>query len=117
VSNPETVLLQEIRLALAQIPGVILFRNAIGHDSRAHVDYGIMNPGGPDTIGWVTQKVGERADVDMAQFLGIEVKTATGVVSDEQRQRIHTIRAAGGLAGIARSVEDAKRIIKGEILD
>ena len=106
--NPETPILQEIRLALAQIPGVLVWRNAIGHDLRAHVDYGIMNPGGPDLLGWVAPH---------ARFLGIEVKTATGTVSNDQRDRIALIRKHGGLAGVARNVADAIKITEGAILD
>ena len=108
MSNPETVLLQQIRLALAQIPGVIVWRNSIGHDSRAHVDYGIQNPGGSDLIGWCPPS---------GRFLAIEVKTDTGVVSDAQRNFISMVRHHGGLAGIARSVADAIRITHGHILD
>ena len=106
MSNPETILLVQIRLALAEIPGVILYRNAIGHDGRAHVDYGIQNPGGSDLIGWVD-----------GRFLAIEVKTATGVVSHEQKDFIDLVRRHGGLAGVARSIQDAKDIINGIIRD
>ncbi len=67
-----------------------------------------MNPGGPDLIGWISPG---------ARFLAIEVKTADGIVSDDQRARIKLIRAAGGLAGVARSISDAHRIINGFIQD
>lgn len=106
MSNPETVLLVLIRLALAEIPGVILYRNSIGHDGRAHIDYGIQNPGGSDLIGWAG-----------GRFLAIEVKTSTGVVSPEQKDFIALVRKHGGLAGVARSVEDAKGIVNGIIHD
>ncbi len=106
MANPETILLVDIRLALAQIPGVILYRNAIGHDSRAHVDYGIQNPGGSDLIGWVR-----------GRWLAIEVKTATGRVSPEQKTFINLVRTPGGLAGVARSVKDAIEITQGILHD
>lgn len=41
----------------------------------------------------------------------IEVKTATGRVRPEQEKFIGRMREYGALAGIARSVEDARRII------
>lgn len=110
MSNPETVLLQQIRLALGQIDGVVLFRNSIGHDGRAHVDYGIQNPGGSDLIGWVTRG-------GVAIFLAIEVKTATGIVSQEQKDFIALVRKNQGLAGVARSVADAEDIARGFIRD
>ena len=110
MSNPETVLLQEIRLALAQIPGVIVWRNAVGHDGRAHVDYGIQNPGGSDLIGFT-------AGPDGAIFTAIEVKTATGRPSPHQKNFISIVRLHGGYAGIARSVEDAISITQGNIHD
>lgn len=103
MSNPETVLLQVMRLELAKIPGVILYRNNIGHDSRTHVDYGIQNPGGSDLIGLCHG----------GRFVAIEVKTMTGVVSQAQRQFISIVRKNGGLAGVARSVQDAIDIING----
>jgi hypothetical protein len=44
-------------------------------------------------------------------FTSIEVKTPTGRVSPEQRQWLEAVQAAGGIAGVARSVEDALRIV------
>lgn len=48
------------------------------------------------------------------QFFAIEVKTKTGKASKEQINFIQQIRANGGLAGIARSVEQAKGIINND---
>ncbi len=107
MSNPETVLLQNLRLELAKIPGVILYRNPIGHDGRAHVDYGIQNPGGSDLIGLCHG----------GRFVAIEVKTASGAVSPEQRNFIAVIRRNGGLAGVARTLADCKDILNGIIRD
>ena len=47
----------------------------------------------------------------------IEVKTATGKPTPEQIKFINRMRELGHRAGIARSVEDAKRIMRGEIVD
>lgn len=52
-------------------------------------------PGVPDIVG-----------VYDGKFLGIEVKTRNGVVSPHQKQFIDNINAAGGLAFVARSVQD-----------
>lgn len=44
-------------------------------------------------------------------FFAIEVKTAKGKATKEQINFINHVRAQGGLAGIARSVDDARGII------
>lgn len=119
MSNPETILLQQIRLALGEIPGVIMYRNPIGHDSRAHVDYGIQNPGGSDLLGWISEIHYDHDgdEYEVARVLAIEVKTATGIVSDAQKRFLHIVRSNGGFAGIARSVEDAIAITRGHQID
>ena len=111
--NPETPIMQRICLALTR--WVVLFRNNVGQyqaKDGSHVRYGICNPGGSDLIGWksivVTQNmVGQR----LAVFVAIEVKTPTGVTSDAQSHFIEQVVQAGGLAGVARSPEDAMDII------
>lgn len=45
-------------------------------------------------------------------FLAIEVKRWDGAASDEQLGFLHRVDTAGGCAGIARSVEDAQKIIE-----
>ena len=75
------------------------------------VQFGLAK-GSADLIGWTTRTitpdmVGQR----VAIFTSIEVKTATGRVSPEQRQWLEAVQAAGGIAGVARSVEDALRIV------
>jgi hypothetical protein len=47
----------------------------------------------------------------VAVFTSIEVKTPTGRIRPEQQQWLETVQAAGGIAGVARSVEDALRIM------
>lgn len=105
--NAETPIMQSIRLALGSRPDTRIFRNNVGklQDPRtgAWVPFGLCT-GSSDLIGW-TERNG------LAVFTAIEVKTATGRVRPEQTNFINAVRAAGGLAGIARSVEDAKRII------
>lgn len=41
----------------------------------------------------------------------IEVKTPTGTASQNQKNFLRRMREAGALAGVARSVEDARRIL------
>jgi hypothetical protein len=47
----------------------------------------------------------------VAVFTSIEVKTATGRLRPEQRQWLDAVQAAGGVAGVARSVEDAQVLL------
>lgn len=74
-----------------------------------------LHKGSSDLIGWkpvvVTESmVGET----VALFVSVEVKTATGRVTTEQKQWIDVINTAGGIAGVARSDHDAVKLIRGE---
>jgi VRR-NUC domain len=63
-------------------------------------------PGMSDLGGWVT--------VDrIAVYTALEIKSARGRPTPEQLAFIDTVRRAGGRAGVARSVEDARKIIIG----
>lgn len=117
VANAETDLQQRIRLALGTIRELRLFRNQVGQlpDPRTGrpVQFGLAR-GSADLIGWRTvtvtpEMVGQR----VAVFLSIEVKTSTGRLTPQQHNWLEAVRAAGGIAGVARSVSDALRIVKG----
>ena len=56
--------------------------------------------------------IGYRQVDGIAQFVALEVKSATGRATKEQGLFIDHIQAAGGLAGIARSVDDAAAILR-----
>ena len=64
---------------------------------------------------WI--RVGSKGKLDLTCYLTsglyieIEVKSAKGVVSPEQQKRIETIRAKGGMAGVARSVAEAEALV------
>ena len=47
------------------------------------------------------------------KFLALEVKTSKGRATKEQLRFIEAVNNAGGKAGIARSVEDALKLIGG----
>lgn len=51
------------------------------------------------------------------QFLAIECKRRTGRKSDEQKAFIAMVRKHNGLAGFAKSIDDAQAILRGEIRD
>ena len=68
--------------------------------------------GSSDLIGWRTVEVtpdmvGQR----LAVFAAIEVKSATGRPTPEQTAFLAAVRDAGGVACVARSVEDAQRAL------
>ena len=105
--------LRAIMLGLST-PGVRLFRNNCGAlkdaDGRL-IRYGVANPGGSDLIGWKSVIVTpEMVGQKLAVFLAIEVKGERTRVTDQQRNFIDRVRLDGGLAGVARSVEDALAI-------
>lgn len=115
VANDETVIQQRIRLALGRLPHTRLFRNNTGTlpDPRTGrpVQFGLAR-GSADLIGWRTVVVTpDMVGQPIAQFVSIEIKTPTGRVTPEQRNWLHAVRKAGGIAGIARSAQDALRIV------
>mgnify|MGYP003339010958 CR=1 FL=1 len=115
VANAETDLQQRIRLALGTQSDLRLFRNQVGQlpDPRTGrpVQFGLAR-GSADLIGWRTvvitpEMVGQR----VAVFTSIEVKTPTGRLTPAQSAWLGTVRGAGGIAGVARSVGAAFEIV------
>jgi hypothetical protein len=90
-----------------------LFRNNTGTLRDQHgrpVSFGLCK-GSADLIGWRTVTITpEMVGQQVAVFTSIEVKTPTGRVKPEQQQWLDAVLSAGGIAGVARSVEDALRI-------
>jgi hypothetical protein len=105
--------LRAIMLGLST-PGVRLFRNNCGALKDAEgrlIRYGVANPGGSDLIGWRSVTVTpDMVGQNLAVFLAIEVKGERTRVTDQQRNFLDRVKADGGLAGVARTVEDAKAI-------
>ena len=60
-------------------------------------------PGVSDLIGWAPG----------GRFAAIEVKAPRGRLTDEQAAFIELVRRSGGVAGVARSVEEARAILEG----
>lgn len=103
---------QEIRLAISH-GDTKVFRNNTGTLRDQHgrpVQFGLCK-GSADLIGWRTVTVTpEMVGQQVAVFTSIEVKTPTGRLRPEQQQWLDAVQAAGGIAGVARSVEDAQRL-------
>lgn len=90
-----------------------LFRNNTGTLRDQHgrpVSFGLAK-GSADLIGWRTVTITpEMVGQQVAVFTSIEVKTPTGRLRSEQKLWLEKVQASGGIAGVARSVEDALRI-------
>jgi len=88
-----------VRAVAAQLrPGDVVVRNA----RPLHAGLCV---GSSDLIGY-------RQVDGLAQFVALEVKSATGRPTPQQTAFLNHITAAGGCAGIVRSVEDAREILR-----
>ena len=116
MSNKETVLQQNIRLALGQIHSLRLFRNQVGQlpDPRTgrYVQFGLAK-GSSDLVGFKTIKITpEMIGQEVAQFVSIEIKTERGKLTEVQQNWLQKVHDSGGIVGVARSIQDAFKIVK-----
>ena len=104
---------QEIRIAISN-GDCRVFRNNTGtlkDQNGRPVQFGLCK-GSADLIGWKRVTITpEMVGQQVAVFTSIEVKTPTGRIRPEQQQWLEAVQAAGGIAGVARSVEDAQQIM------
>jgi VRR-NUC domain len=103
----EADLMRSIQIE-ASARGARLLRNNTGvlPDRRGiPVHFGLA-VGSSDLIGWVK-------DGPVAIFAAIEVKIGNRKTTPEQNTFLAAVRAAGGRAGVARSVEEAMAILWG----
>lgn len=90
------------------------WRNNIGsaviHGGR--VTFGIPGPGGSDLIGMHSMTITpEMVGGRVAVFTAIECKSAKGKPTAEQASFINFVSAMGGIAGVARSSDEALNLI------
>jgi len=94
-----------------------LFRNQIGHytiQGGRKITTG-LGVGSPDLVGWLALEITpEMVGCRVAVFVGIEVKTGRRKATAKQSAWLATIRAAGGLAMVARSEADALEVLTWE---
>jgi len=101
----ESDIQNSIRLALN--PYAVVFRANVGKVRLADgrwFDTGLPK-GHPDLYGF------RKSD---GKTIYIEVKTKTGKLRKEQKHFIETVKKYGVIAGVARSPEDAIKLVKGE---
>jgi hypothetical protein len=119
MSQRETVLMTDIRAALVKDDRARVWRNNVGQTPclceacrfivcsrcaakfRNPVRYGLA-VGSSDLVGIIRPT---------GRFIGLEVKTDKGIVSEEQEAWIQTVRRFGGVASVVRSVEDALGVL------
>ena len=91
-----------------------LFRNNTGtlRDINGRpVSFGLCK-GSADLIGWRSVTITpEMVGQQIAVFTSIEVKSSSGRVKPEQQQWLNAVQAAGGIAGVARSVGEAMDLL------
>ncbi len=115
----ETGIMRDIMIALSQA-GARVFRNNVGvarfRDDKTgeprFVRYGLCE-GSSDIIGLVPVTITpEMVGRKVAVFAAIEVKDGRGRASTDQLSFVEMVGARGGIAGVARSVEDAMALIR-----
>lgn len=110
--SDELAVQNAIRLAVGR-GAARLFRNNTGalKDQQGRlVRYGLCK-GSSDLIGWRTVTVTpDMVGQQLAVFAAVEVKDR-GAPTPEQLHFIAQVKAAGGLAGVARTVAEAETIL------
>ena len=115
MATAESNIVNEIMKAVSP-RGVRLWKNVRGMfftlDGARKVCAGLQAPGASDLIGFTPVVITpDMVGRTVAVFTAVEAKTATGRASPEQAHYIDFVLKNGGLAGIARSPEDALKII------
>lgn len=126
--NEETELGKRIRAAITARPGVRVFRNNVGTAWQGQVKnypnryveiqqarpvhFGLCE-GSSDFIGWATVEITpEMVGRKVAVFTSIEAKVIKGGNgSAPQKNWLAVVRAAGGIAGIARTPAEADALV------
>ena len=116
MSNQETVLQQNIRLALGQEKNLRLFRNQVGQlpdpTTGRYIQFGLAK-GSSDLVGFKTVKITpEMINQEVAVFVSIEIKTERGKLTEVQQNWLQKVKSSGGIVGVARTVKDALQILK-----
>jgi len=110
----EAAIQQQIRLALSRA-GSVMHRNNVGayrDDQGRVIRYGVGNPGGSDLIGWTPVLIThDMVGGMLGVFTAIEVKAPKGRPTEAQLNFIRQVQLGGGIAGIARSTQDALALL------
>lgn len=127
----ENEIQREIQLALAEVPGLRIWRGNVakgwmGLPDDTHIE--TMQDGSKTVTIQNARRLDTHLPTGFSDLFGfidadgraipvfIEVKSARGRPSPEQQAFLQAMLNAGCFAGVARSVEEAHRILKGERL-
>ena len=109
-SKTRTGSLQSAILLDAPKRGYRLMRNNVGRARAGNrvIAYGVGGPGGADLIGWRSVEITpDMVGKKIAQFAAVEVKDGpTARASADQKKFLAAVDAAGGIAILARRLED-----------
>jgi hypothetical protein len=125
----ETNTTRLIMLEVSKVTNTTIFRNNVGmcwtgnHNRLKDGSLLIREPrplhaglckGSSDLIGWTTREITpDMVGKKIAIFTALEVKSDRGRATAEQLNFIQRLRECGGIAGIARSPEEARNLIQG----
>jgi hypothetical protein len=111
VSEAKT--LRDILLKVGGKKHVRLFRNNVGFaqtSTGSFIKFGLC-PGSSDLIGITKVKITkDMVGQEIGVFTAIEVKDKKGRLSKIQQNFIRVIKLFGGIAGVAKSVEEAEEL-------
>jgi len=107
-NESESVIQNKIMIALNK-GATRVFRNNVGAYKGTQgqwIEFGLRKGSG-DLIGWKTIEITpEMVGTKIAQFLSVEVKSKTGKIREEQLNWQKQVQNSGGIAIIARCVDD-----------
>lgn len=117
-----------IMLEVSKFTGTTIFRNNTGmgwtgnHNRTtdgsilirdARPLHAGLTKGSSDLIGWTTREITpDMVGQKVAIFTAIEVKSERGRATAEQLNFVEQVRKSGGIAGIARSPQEARNLIE-----
>jgi hypothetical protein len=115
--NPETKIQNLILMALSKA-GCLVFRNEsagawVGKVLHKDANQVTLTDARMIRFGLAVGSADIIGIAPCGRFLAIEIKTSKGRPTKEQLRFIEAVNNAGGIAGIARSVEDALKLIGG----
>lgn len=108
----ESEIQKQIQVGISDI--AVMVRVPVGQYYSGKYENGIIRNPRPVRVGFkgVSDLIGfRRSD---GKFVAIEVKNEKGKPTKEQLNFIRVVSEAGGLAGIARTADEARRIILGD---
>ena len=115
--RPEREIVREVLRYLTTRRDVTAWRCNTGMASYGDRRVRFGAPGMADSIGWKMGVAGcdynGGVEERFPRFLAIECKSETGRLTHPQQIFLARVRAAGGVAGVVRSVQDAMVILEG----